>query len=486
MRASIPLRRYGFAILVTGAALLIQLALHPYIRATPFILFFGAVMLAGWKGGGGPGLLSTGLSALLADYFFLPPQNSFATSPREFLSVFLFLLMGTLITRLNVQTRRSRAEAENRQHELERSEARLRLATEVAGVGVWELDFATRKIWRNELHDRAFGYTAPVPEWSLDTFFQHVHPEDRERVEREVLRAQESLGAFELEFRVTWPDGSPHWMAARGRVQRDATDRPTHFVGTCVNITARRQAERDLERAVHLRDEFLSAASHELKTPLTSLNLKLQALARAVRAEPDSLRPEHCLRDLEVMIRQVRRLSDLVNDLLDVSRISTGRMKSHLEPVDLTEVVREVASRLEPEAKRSRCPVLLDVEGPLVGQWDRFQLEQVVEKLLSNAIKYGAGKPIHLGARRNEAQARLVVQDEGIGISPEALGRIFGRFERAVSERHYGGLGLGLYITWQIVSALGGEIQVQSHPGRGATFTVDLPLNGGTGERDPD
>jgi signal transduction histidine kinase len=234
---------------------------------------------------------------------------------------------------------------------------------------------------------------------------------------------------------------------------------------------------REAQQAVRLRDEFLGIASHELKTPLTPLSIKLQAMAREAGAQGDSPFAQRISRHVEVGRRQVARLTDLVNALLDVSRISEGRLTLTLEPVDLPALVEEVAERFEPVAELvdSRLEVALDPDIP-VAKWDRLRLEQVVSNLLSNALKYGAGKPVHLELRAQGAQVRLTVRDEGIGIEPEVLSRIFGKFERGVSERHYGGLGLGLYVTRHIVEAMGGTVEATSTPGQGATFTVQLPL----------
>ncbi|HLL03816.1 MAG TPA: ATP-binding protein [Myxococcaceae bacterium] len=232
------------------------------------------------------------------------------------------------------------------------------------------------------------------------------------------------------------------------------------------------------QEAVRLRDEFLSVASHELKTPLTPLSLKLQALARTMEPGRSPATPERLAGDVETMRRQVRRLTDLINDLLDVARISGGRLKLRLEDVELTGLVREVVSRFEPEAEREGGTIEVSTAEPFAGHWDRLRLEQVVTNLLSNALKYGAGKPVRVHVEAQGHQARLTVRDEGIGVEPRLRTRIFEKFERAVSDRHYGGLGLGLYITRQIVEALGGNIEVESEPQRGATFTVLLPLSG--------
>ncbi len=231
------------------------------------------------------------------------------------------------------------------------------------------------------------------------------------------------------------------------------------------------QAARD---AIRLRDEFLSVASHELKTPLTPLMLKLEALTRLLPSLPDNGRK--LVPHVEVMRRQVKRLNAQIADLLDVTRISSGRLTLTLETLSLGEVVRDVVGQLEVQAQRAGCTLVLSDEGVPAGEWDRGRLAQVVENLLSNAIKYGADKAISVRVFSEGGRAALQVKDRGIGIAPEVMPRIFERFERGVSERHFGGLGLGLYISRQIVDALGGEITVESELGRGTTMTVRLPL----------
>jgi PAS domain S-box-containing protein len=232
------------------------------------------------------------------------------------------------------------------------------------------------------------------------------------------------------------------------------------------------------QRAIRLRDEFLSVASHELKTPLTPLALKLQGMKRSLPMELLGDAAERMRGDLELAQRQVRRLAELVDGLLDVSRIRAGRLQLELDSVDLSALVRELVARYEPQAQRARSPIFVEADASILGRWDRSRLEQVVSNLLSNALKYGAGRPVHVRVAASGKTAWLVVRDEGIGIEPQSLHRIFQRFERAVSERHYGGLGLGLYITQQIVEAHGGCVRVESAPGQGATFTVTLPLEG--------
>jgi len=232
---------------------------------------------------------------------------------------------------------------------------------------------------------------------------------------------------------------------------------------------------REEQEAVRRRDDFLSIAAHELKTPLTSLQLHLQGLLSQARQSPGRLSPERLSAKLESANHQTQRLGRLVNELLDISRIAQGQLLGSLEEVDLVQVVRGVVERSREALSRADCTLRFHTLPQLVGRWDALRLEQVVTNLLTNALKYGAGKPIEVTVEGDDTHARLCVRDEGIGIAEEDTARIFERFERAVSVQHYGGFGIGLWIVREIVQALGGTIEVRSTPGQGATFTVTLP-----------
>ncbi|MFN8476156.1 MAG: ATP-binding protein [Anaerolineae bacterium] len=232
------------------------------------------------------------------------------------------------------------------------------------------------------------------------------------------------------------------------------------------------------QAAVRVRDEFLSVASHELKTPLTSMLIHIQMLLRYAREDRlASLPLERVARMLETNERQVKRLASLIADLLDASQIGSGRLELSREETDLTEVVASVVERYAGEAADHGSEIRVDARSVVVGNWDEHRLDQVVTNLLTNAIKYGAGKPIDISIDADADCALLTVEDRGIGIAPDQLPRIFDRFERAVTARTYGGIGLGLYITRQIVEAHGGRIEVASAVDQGSTFTVILPLD---------
>jgi signal transduction histidine kinase len=232
----------------------------------------------------------------------------------------------------------------------------------------------------------------------------------------------------------------------------------------------------EAQAAVAARDEFLSIASHELRTPLTALRLALENMRRVASREAiEKLPRSYVERVLVTAERQGQRLEKLVSGLLDVSRIHMGRLDLDMEEVELGAAVREALGAVEDEAAQAGSEI--QVKGEAVrGYWDRLRVSQVVTNLLANAVKYGGGKPVEVEYGPRGDDACLVVRDHGIGIDPSDQPQIFERFERAVSSRNYGGLGLGLYIVKRIVEAHGGTIAVESKAGEGATFRVVLPL----------
>jgi len=233
---------------------------------------------------------------------------------------------------------------------------------------------------------------------------------------------------------------------------------------------------REAQQAIRLRDEFLAIASHELRTPLTTLQLQLDSLAYAVGGLPGNVSARFG-RKIDGASRQSIRLANLVDSLLDVSRITTGRLPIRPESMDLVAVTGEITERFQAQAVAAGCALRLMAAEPCIEvRWDRLRIEQVLSNLLSNAIKYGAGQPIDiLLDRPDRERARLIVRDRGIGIGENDIERVFGRFERAVSARNYGGLGLGLFIARQIVEAHGGEIRAGRASGGGAELVVVIP-----------
>jgi len=233
----------------------------------------------------------------------------------------------------------------------------------------------------------------------------------------------------------------------------------------------------ELREAVRARDEFLSIASHELRTPITTLTLQIDGLLRMLREQAPGAPADRDKmgRRLEVTRRQVDRLTALVATLIDVSRITSGRMELAQETADLVAVVRAVVERFVEEAQRSGSSLRLQDGRPIWGHFDVSRIDQVVTNLLANAIRYGRGKPILVGTGDDSQTARFWVEDSGIGIPPEHQTRIFQRYERAAPSTSYGGLGLGLWISRRLVEAMGGTITVRSEVGVGSVFSVEIP-----------
>ncbi|MFY0526185.1 sensor histidine kinase [Archangium gephyra] len=216
--------------------------------------------------------------------------------------------------------------------------------------------------------------------------------------------------------------------------------------------------------------ELVGVAAHDLGNPLLALQLRLQRLRAQTRQDP------RAQEGLALVEREARRMGLMVHDLLDLSRLSEGRLPLDLEELDLAALTREVAERFSDQAAAAGSPLVVHAQGPVHGRWDRHRLDRVATNLLSNALKFGQGQPIEVHVLAEGGRARLAVKDNGVGLPPDAQERLFGRFER-LGTTGRPGTGLGLYIVHQLVEAHGGTIHVSSRPGHGATFTVELPAS---------
>jgi len=237
-------------------------------------------------------------------------------------------------------------------------------------------------------------------------------------------------------------------------------------------IERERRLSNERVQAIQARDEFISIASHELRTPLTPLTLRVQSLEQAI----EHLDREQLTETAGKIEGYVRRLTRLVDTLLDVSRVTHGRLQLQLGEVDLGELLREVVTGLDGESSRAGSSLTLHVPEHVIGHWDRARLEQIFGNLLSNAIKYGLGKPVEVSVVNTATNAEITVHDGGIGIAAVDQERVFERFERAVPPTHFGGFGLGLWIVRHLVEAHQGVIRLESTPGQGTTVFVSLPL----------
>ncbi|WP_171818058.1 hybrid sensor histidine kinase/response regulator [Pyxidicoccus fallax] len=357
------------------------------------------------------------------------------------------------------------------------SEARFRLVVNGSYDGIWDWDLRQRTFYWSPRLLEMLGLGPGGFPGTYEAFIERLHPEDRTEVMAALSAHLERGVPYDVSFRLRHANGGYRSCVSRGRAMHDAQGRPVRMAGIIGDVTEQLRLYRETQEAVRVRDEFLSVAAHELRTPLAALRLRVQGAQGVLRAGVHSA-PERLGRALEAADRQVQRLADLVESLLDVSQLQGGKPRLHLEEVDLAAVVRNVVARSEEAAARAGCRLVMGPLVPTPGRWDVTRLSQVVAHLLSNAMKFGPGKPVEVGLEAGPDTATLVVTDHGIGIAPDRVDGLFRRFERAVPVRHYGGLGLGLYRLRRIVEAHGGEVSVHSTPGEGATFRVRLPRTG--------
>lgn len=273
---------------------------------------------------------------------------------------------------------------------------------------------------------------------------------------------------------------------------QDANGKIVNVLAVSRDVTERKKYEESLEQladenaelyhqaqeSIRARDEFLSIASHELKTPITSLKMQLDMTRRKLLQDNDHvLNREKLKKVFDVSCKQVQRMTDLVEDMLDISRIQVGKLGLCKNPMNLSEMVSEVTERFQEQFDLAGCKVSLNLQSDVEGTWDRSRLEQVVVNFLSNALKYAPGKPIEIRVDQVGKKARLVVKDFGPGIPRAIQESIFQRFERASYSRNISGLGLGLFIVKEIVQNHEGSIYLDSDIDKGAQFTVELPLS---------
>jgi len=367
-------------------------------------------------------------------------------------------------------------------------QAKLAEALKASELGTFYCPMPLDKIVWNDQCKKHFWLT-PDAEVDMDRFYSILHPEDRERTRRAVTASVTNGEKYEIEYRTVSPHGEIRWIRATGQTRRDAAGCPLGFSGTTQDVTARRlwEHERDQllaseraariegERANRLKDEFLATLGHELRTPLNAITGWVELL----RLESDS--PATIREGVEVIERNVRAQAQLIDDLLDVSRIISGKVRLDIKPVQLADVLRASLDTVLPSAlaKGVRLESVLQADvPPIPGDFGRLQ--QVVWNLLSNAIKFTPrGGRVQIILELAGSSLRIWVSDTGEGIGPDFLPHVFERFRQAdgSSSRQHGGLGLGLSIVKTLCEMHGGRVSAHSGgKGEGATFEILLPV----------
>jgi signal transduction histidine kinase/ActR/RegA family two-component response regulator len=362
--------------------------------------------------------------------------------------------------------------AERRSSQLQQQ---LQLAIDASELGTFHFELPLDKIVCND-RCKAHFWLPPDAELDFDTFYSTLHPDDRERTRLAVEACVDHGRGYDVEFRTVSQNGAIRWLRATGRTHYDDNGRALRFDGMTQDITESKTRERELSAANRRKDEFLAMLAHELRNPLAPIRNAVEIM-RAVGSTDDRIN-----KGSDTISRQVQHLVRLVDDLLDVSRVTQGKVLLQREALELTEVISRGIDLARPliEARHHKLEVTLPPLGELIVEGDATRLAQVIGNLLDNAAKYtDEGGSIHLRATRDNELVVIRVRDNGVGISPDLLPRVFDLFIQAERspDRAQGGLGIGLSLVKNLIELHGGTVEARSNGrGNGSEFIVRLPV----------
>ena len=356
-----------------------------------------------------------------------------------------------------------------------RSEEALKFAMSAGRMGAWSRNLAADDLWWSPELAILFGFDADDVNYSQERLFGLLRPEDQVRLTATIEAALAKREDYVLEFQFRHAKtGEWRWMEARGRAQYDAAGRPTTLYGLGIDITERVRAVEALREADRRKDEFLATLAHELRNPLAPIASGLHILRTAGE------QPQVAATAREIMERQVAQMVRLVDDLLDVARITTGKVELRCEQIDLADPVKDAVDTSRPLLEKNEQPLTVSLpDAPVHANADRTRLAQVFANLLNNSAKFSdRGQPISIALARDGDDAVVRVRDAGVGIAPDALPKIFDMFGQADGDgsRKSGGLGIGLSLVKRIAEMHGGSVSAHSGGvGRGSEFVVRIP-----------
>ncbi len=356
--------------------------------------------------------------------------------------------------------------------EIVEQERKLKIALEGANIGFWEVD-AKNKVFNfvSDEFKEQLGYP-PEASLSYQDFLEAVHPDDIEKVRNKYKQAADADRLYEVEYRVVWPDGSLHWILDRGQIIFDENGVQDRRIGVSIDITQSKQVEQQLKETLRLRDNFLSIASHELQTPVTSMKVQAELFERQLSEAGDQAYAEQARKISE----RVDELSRLTGELLDISRIEEGKLQLEKELFPISGLIEDSANTFR---HVSHHDIEIRGSGTQYVYADRFRIGQVLMNLLENAIKYSPDEnKIIIRYRVDAGKVVVSVTDFGIGVSREDQQKVFQRFFKGKDKikETYPGFGVGLYISLKIVERHGGGIWVEDNKGKGSVFSFSLPL----------
>lgn len=471
---------YSFVVLVA----IVLYSLEMYIGTSIgneiiVLLFLSLIVFASWRVGFGQGLFAAFFSAFLQFYQeYVIRGDSFA-AVRD---MNIYILFGVFVSMLHVLQKRHEQELLRQKqyfHGLV-DHTPYPIVVEDTEGSILFASKSIRNVFEFEEKDLIGKRIADF-----------VASEDRERfhIFHKKLLSQKSHTLDSIEVRIQNKSGTWLWMRKDvvyllknsniegiAATYQDVTAQKRIDAQRVQSIFEEKKARQLAEEAVRARDEFLSIASHELKTPLTTVIIKLQTTLRNILSQSlANFSGEKLVASLTIAEEQSQRLAKLIADLLNVSLISTGKINLELKRADLNNIVVSVLSHFDEHIKAAGTTLSTIIDKPVIGLWDQVRIEQAVSNLLTNALNYGEGKPVRVAVQQNGNIAFISVTDGGVGIKPADQKVIFQRFKR-VNVKDNNGLGIGLFIVEQIAKAHGGDVQVVSSPGKGAMFTLRLPI----------
>jgi len=345
------------------------------------------------------------------------------------------------------------------------NENRLRLATEATALASWELNLLDQSFIYSPRLAEIFGH-APDKVITLPEISRQVNADDMENIVIKSYYDSLTVGKYLYEVRIYWPDASMHWVKVQGIVLTDDKKQPVSLLGTVLDIT---ETKRDEIR----KNDFIAMASHELKTPLTSIKAYLQLLAKKMSLSNDSFVNNALLK----VNHQVNKMTDLIHSFLDLSKLESGKLQLKVQEFDINELINDTVNEI---CVISPADVVeFDKKEAIMINADREKIEQVLDNFLSNAIKYSdKGRRILVTCKKVDGSVQVSVADEGIGIKPKDQEKLFQRFYRVENEKikNISGFGIGLYLSSEIIQRHHGKIWVESKEGKGSTFYFSLPL----------
>lgn len=456
--------------LLIAFAVKLQFILQPKVGTIVFIAMYPVIFFMGWIGGTFVGFLTLFLSVAASLYFFIFPyvETGYIDTP-NLIRLCMFIFSNSLVILIIYRLRKAEEKATALFNKVAESDTQYRAIVELSPHIIWYSDAVGQTTYLNQTWEE---YTGVKSEDALGVWNHQVHPDDLPYVSEIWSNCIATLNKFEVHMRIKRYDGEYRWFFARGKAIINPQGQLVQWIGKAVDF-------HDQKLAIDSKNEFISLASHELKTPLTSLSLQLQILEKNVKNKNEAILNFESLEKLsKISLAQINQINHLIEDMLGVTRIGGGTITYEIVESDLNQIIENATQIVAGHFLDAKIPLTVVAKEIILVPADQRKLAQVLVNLLINALKYGNGTPVSIEISKNEMKQVAIIEvvDSGFGISKENQHKIFDRFVQINTYGKNAGLGLGLYLSKEIVSAHSGLIFVESEAGKGARFVIELPL----------